>query len=70
MNQFEDLEFSSGDLALRRFTIADLAELVECGNDPLIQLWLPLPNPYKEEHARWFIEGYAEELLTSGQGLL
>jgi RimJ/RimL family protein N-acetyltransferase len=70
MNQFDDLEISSGDLTLRRFSLADLAELVECGNDPLIQSWLPLPNPYTEVHARAFIDEYAKELLVFGRGLL
>jgi ribosomal-protein-serine acetyltransferase len=70
VHQFDDLEFPYGDLALRRFTTADIAKLVEYGNDPLTQLWLPIPNPYTEEHAKWFIDEYAKELFVSGRGLL
>jgi ribosomal-protein-serine acetyltransferase len=70
VHQFVDLEFSSGEIVLRRFKTADLAELVEYGNDPLTQLWLPIPNPYTEEHAKWFIDEYAQELFISGRGLL
>ena len=70
MHQFDDLEFSSGDLALRRYTVADVADLVKYGNDPLTQLWLPIPSPYTDEHAKSFIDEYAKELLISGRGLL
>jgi ribosomal-protein-serine acetyltransferase len=70
VQRFDDLEFSSGEMALRRFKTADLAELVEFGNDSLTQLWLPIPNPYTEEHAKWFIDEYAKELFASGHGLL
>ena len=70
MGQFDDLELSFGHLALRRFTMVDLPDLIEYGNDPITQLWLPIPYPYTEEHARSFIDGYAKELLVSGRGLL
>lgn len=70
VHQFDDLEISSGDLVLRRFAVADLADLVEASNDSLIHLWLPLPTPYTEKHAKSFIGEYSKELLVSGRGLL
>ena len=56
MGGFDDAEVPGAGFVLRALRADDVGDLVQTCNDPEIQRWLPLPSPYLDSHARWFIE--------------
>lgn len=62
-------ELSNEQVTLRPFGPEDAERVVEACNDPEIQRWLPLPNPYLPEHGKTWCGGMAEELRLAGDGL-
>jgi RimJ/RimL family protein N-acetyltransferase len=45
-----------GDLRLRRPTEADVPAITTACQDPDIQRWTRVPSPYREEHARSYVQ--------------
>jgi len=68
MRPFPNLETTLSDdvVSLRRFTLADVAEVTRACQDPEIIRWTAsIPNPYAESDAQGWIERHAE-LWSSG----
>ena len=61
---------SSNGLILRALTEADVDAVAQNGLDEVTQTWLPLPNPYTEQDARWFCTEFAPSRQASGEGLV
>jgi RimJ/RimL family protein N-acetyltransferase len=57
------------DLVLRGHVPGDLAAIIEQCQDPQMQRWTTIPNPYTEADARWFlgrvIEGWEDGTMTT-----
>ena len=50
---------TDGEIALRPYTLADVADVTAACQDPEISRWTAMiPWPYQEEHARGWIEGH------------
>jgi RimJ/RimL family protein N-acetyltransferase len=49
-------ELSDGLLVLRPWRLEDVPRVTEVCQDPEISRWTPVPFPYREEHARTWIE--------------
>jgi RimJ/RimL family protein N-acetyltransferase len=49
-------ELSDGVLVLRPWRLEDVPRVTEICQDPEISRWTSVPSPYKEEHARTWIE--------------
>jgi ribosomal-protein-serine acetyltransferase len=69
-NIFDDRTLVSDLVTLRPLELSDTAAIVIACNDSETQRWLPLPFPYSEENARWFINDFAHGRLSTGQGLV
>lgn len=54
---------------LRRLTEADVPTIAVACSDPQTQKWLPLPQPYTEDSARWYALEMAPAALASGRAL-
>ena len=67
---FHALSLQADGIVLRPLTEADVPAVAEACTDELIQRWLPLPNPYTEQAARWFCLEFAPAQLESGHGLV
>lgn len=67
---FPPLTLPADGILLRPLTEADVPDITAAGADELIQRWLPLPNPYTEQDARWFCQEFAPAQLESGRGLV
>lgn len=67
---FPDETLRAGELTLRAPSEADIAPVAEHGTDPLVQTWLPQPDPYTLDHARWFCTTFAPAQQRSGQGIV
>lgn len=67
---FPDVTLRGGGLVLRPLREDDVPEVVVAGGDPLTQTWLPLPSPYTEDTARWFVTEFAGRQRESGDGLV
>lgn len=57
-------------VVLRPIASADVPAIAEACGDEVIQEWLPLPNPYRLEDARWFVDVFAPQQLASGDGIV
>jgi [ribosomal protein S5]-alanine N-acetyltransferase len=49
-------ELADGELVLRPFLLEDAPRVTEICQDPEISRWTRVPTPYREEHARTWIE--------------
>jgi RimJ/RimL family protein N-acetyltransferase len=67
---FPDVTLRTGELTLRAAAEADVAPVAQCCADPLVQAWLPLPNPYTQEDAHWFCTQFAPAQRRSGRGIV
>lgn len=67
--RFADEPISAHGVVLRPLRESDVAKVAEACSDPVIQQWLPLPRPYTEESARFFVFDHAAKQLESGDGL-
>lgn len=67
--RFPDVILRGERVLLRPFRIDDAPEVAVACNDPLTQKWLPLPNPYTLEHARWYCETFAPGRRATGSGI-
>ncbi len=67
---FPSVTLREGELVLRQLIEADVSAVTDYGADELTQTWLPLPNPYTEEHSRWFCTELAPARQQSGEGLV
>jgi RimJ/RimL family protein N-acetyltransferase len=67
---FPDVTLSAGDLVLRAVRETDAAPVADYCVDPLTQAWLPLPDPYTLDDARWFCTAFAPAQRASGLGLV
>jgi RimJ/RimL family protein N-acetyltransferase len=67
---FPDVTPVAGDLVLRPVHEMDAAPVAEYCVDPVTQTWLPLPDPYTLDHARWFCATFAPAQQRSGQGIV
>jgi RimJ/RimL family protein N-acetyltransferase len=65
-----DLVLTTERLTLRPLADPDLDPIVVAGSDPLTQQWIPLPRPYRREHAEGFVRGIAPAVQRSGAGLI
>ncbi len=65
-----DLVLTTERLTLRPLADADLDAIVIAGSDPVTQQWLPLPRPYRREHAEGFVHQIAPAAQRSGAGLI
>jgi RimJ/RimL family protein N-acetyltransferase len=65
-----DLVLTTERLTLRPFADSDLDAIVVAASDPLTQQWLPLPRPYRLEHAKGFVHRIAPAAQASGTGLI
>jgi RimJ/RimL family protein N-acetyltransferase len=45
----------------------DIPAVSEACSDPELQTWIPLPSPYTQEDAEYFVRDYCRHGLTSGQ---
>lgn len=70
MNRFEDTTIRGTDFVLRPTGLHDVEAITRACQDEHILRWLPIPRPYREEHARSFIEDYAAHQLRSGTGIV
>lgn len=70
MNRFEDTALHGTDFVLRPTGPHDVEAITLACQDEQISRWLPLPRPYREEHARSFIDDYAAEQRDSGAGIV
>lgn len=67
--RFPDAVIVGDAVVLRPFTEDDVPAVTEAAGDALTQQWLPLPNPYSEEHAREFCTTFSRQVLDTGNGL-
>ena len=67
---FPDATLIAGDLTLRPLTGADADDIVKACQDPVTLRWLPLPRPYTQANAEWFISTYGPDLRESGAGVV
>ena len=65
-----DLVLTTERLTLRPLDDADLDAIVVAASDPGTQQWLPLPRPYRREHAEGFVQQIAPAAQESGAGLI
>lgn len=70
MHRFEDTTIHGTDFVLRPPGLHDVEAITRACQDVHILRWLPIPRPYREEHARSFIEDYAAQQLRSGTGIV
>lgn len=70
MGGFDDAEVPGAGFVLRGLVADDVGDLVQTCNDPDVRRWLPLPSPYLDAHARWFVEEWAPAQQESGAGLV
>lgn len=66
---FHDDIIERHGVRLRPLAEADLPDIVAACNDAVVQQWLPLPAPYREDHARWFALEHAPAARESGEGI-
>lgn len=59
---------TDGVVTLRGWREDDAPGVLAACQDPDIQRWLPVPVPYREEDARGFVAGFANEEWSSGRG--
>ncbi len=69
MPRFADESIAGPGLLLRPLVAGDVPAIAQACNDPQIQTWIPLPNPYTADDARLFIEQHGPELIESGRGI-
>ncbi len=69
MPSFSDEVIKSHGVVLRPLTEADVPAIAIACSDPQTQKWLPLPQPYTEESARFFALEIAPQELASGTAL-
>ena len=69
MPSFSDEVIKSHGVVLRPLTEADVPAIATACSDPQTQKWLPLPQPYTEESARFFALEIAPQELASGTAL-
>ena len=67
---FPSLTLQDHRFALRPLTEEDVPAVTACGSDEQIQAWLPLPDPYTEEDARWFCMDFSAAQQQTGHGLV
>lgn len=70
MPAFPSAELVGDGVLLRPLRLDDVPDVAVAGADPLTQRWLPLPSPYTEDDARWFVEQFAPGQLASGDGIV
>jgi RimJ/RimL family protein N-acetyltransferase len=58
-----------GDLRLRRPTEADVPAITTACQDPDIQRWTRVPSPYREEHARSYVQ-FSHDGFERGTGVI
>lgn len=67
---FSDVTLSAGDLMLRPVRATDAERVAESCVDPVTQAWLPLPDPYTLDHARWFCTTFTADQQATGLGIV
>ncbi|GAB2485278.1 GNAT family N-acetyltransferase [Luteococcus sediminum] len=69
MSSFADEVIESYGVVLRPLTEADVPTIAIACSDPQTQKWLPLPQPYTQDSARFFALEIATQELASGTAL-
>lgn len=67
---FPDVTLIAGHLVLRPVREPDAKPVAEYCVDPVTQAWLPLPDPYTLDHARWFCTTFAPVQQATGLGIV
>jgi RimJ/RimL family protein N-acetyltransferase len=67
---FPDEVLRTERLTLRAPSVDDVDAIVVAATDEITQRWLPLPNPYRREHAVGFVTEFAPSVRESGAGLV
>lgn len=67
---FPDVVLRTERLTLRAPSLDDADAIVAAGADEITQQWLPLPNPYRREHAVSFVTEFAPSVLAGGTGVI
>lgn len=69
-HQFDDVTLGGKGFTLRAPQPEDVGPIATACRDELIQRWLPLPRPYQESDARFFVEEFATSQLSGGDGIV
>ena len=67
---FPKLTIGSESILLRPPEQSDIDLIARACNDEEIQKWLPLPSPYEVSDAEFFVTTLANEVRTSGRGII
>lgn len=59
---------TDGSVTLRAWRSSDADAVFTACQDPDMQHWIPIPVPYTAEHARTFVEIFAPQQWSSGEG--
>lgn len=68
--QFPSQGLTGAEISLRTFRDSDAPFVVIGAGDAETQKWLPLPNPYTLDDARWFIQEFVRDAITKGTGVV
>ncbi|MFJ3902587.1 GNAT family N-acetyltransferase [Streptomyces sp. NPDC090025] len=66
---FPDVSISTERLVLRALEPADAPALAEMMNDELVAAWTSVPQPFTEDDAHRWIDGYAPAERAAGRGI-
>ncbi len=69
-HRFDDVTLHGDGFVLRAPCAEDVGPIAAACRDDLIQRWLPLPTPYEEADARFFVDEFASSQLTGGDGIV
>ncbi len=68
--RFDDVTLRGTDLLLRAPGRGDIAPITSACQDDVTQQWLPLPRPYRESDARFYVDEFAPTQLGTGDGIV
>ena len=69
MHALPQVELTTDRLLLRGYRADDAADVERAANDPDIQRWLPLPNPYTRGDADAWCTTQTARIRESGEGI-
>src|SRR5665811_306651 len=67
---FHETTLTAGDLTLRPLTQLDADDVTEACQDAETLRWLPIPRPYTQANAEWFIGTFAPAQREAGAGIV
>lgn len=69
-DRFPDLVLGAEGFVLRPLSTPDVEDIALACQDPQTLRWLPLPRPYRREHAEGFVGDIATQVRESGSGIV